>query len=381
MSEYQYYEFQAVDRPLTPEQMSELRAYSSRAQITPGSFVNIYNWGDFKGNPDKWMEKYFDAFLYLANWGTRWFMLRLPKKLFSQQVTAPYCAGESFSCHRMVDNVILSFHSDDEDYEWAEGEGWLVSILPTRADLMRGDHRALYLGWLLAVQTGEIDDDTPEPPVPPGLGDLNSSLDRLAYFLRLDLDLIAAAAECCPGEQAASLSKREIDAWVTNLSGKEKDALLARLINGDDPHLAAELRQRSILEIRSGEMPAKGPRRTAGDIISRAEILADARKKKEAAKRAREKARRQREQAEKRKQHLESLAGRESSLWAKVDKLIATRQPKRYDEAVTLLQDLHDLADMQNKCYDFSARIGTLQSNHLRKTTLVERFRKAKLIG
>ncbi len=33
MSEYQYYEFQAVDRPLTQNQMSDLRAYSSRAQI------------------------------------------------------------------------------------------------------------------------------------------------------------------------------------------------------------------------------------------------------------------------------------------------------------------------------------------------------------
>ena len=31
MSEYQYYEFQAVDRPLTQEQIIELRGYSSRA--------------------------------------------------------------------------------------------------------------------------------------------------------------------------------------------------------------------------------------------------------------------------------------------------------------------------------------------------------------
>jgi hypothetical protein len=59
MSEYQYYEFQALDRPLTPKQMSELRAVSSRAQITPGSFVNVYNWGDFKGDPTRWMERYF----------------------------------------------------------------------------------------------------------------------------------------------------------------------------------------------------------------------------------------------------------------------------------------------------------------------------------
>ena len=39
MSEYQYYEFQAIDRPLTQEQMAELRGYSTRAQITATSFA------------------------------------------------------------------------------------------------------------------------------------------------------------------------------------------------------------------------------------------------------------------------------------------------------------------------------------------------------
>lgn len=297
MSEYQYYEFQAVDRPLTHEQMSMLRAYSSRAQITPTSFVNVYNWGDFKGNPKKWMEKYFDTFLYLTNWGSHWFMLRLPEKLLVEQITSTYCAGESFSCYQKAGNVILSFNSDGADYEWAEGDGWLASLLPIRADLIRGDHRALYLGWLLAVQTHEIDESTPEPPVPPGLDDLNVSLDRFANFLRIDGDLIAAAAECSPGEQAASLSEREIETWVSNLSSQQKDALLERLISGDEPHLAAELRQRTILENRSGERLTKGFRRTAGEIISRAHILADARKKKETAQRARERAKRQREQA------------------------------------------------------------------------------------
>jgi hypothetical protein len=70
MSEYQYYEFQAIDRPLTEKEMAQLRSYSTRARITPRSFVNDYSWGDFKGDADAWMEKYFDVFLYLANWGT-----------------------------------------------------------------------------------------------------------------------------------------------------------------------------------------------------------------------------------------------------------------------------------------------------------------------
>ena len=52
MSEYQYYEFQAIDRPLTEQEMRELRAYSTRARITPTSFVNDYSWGNFKGDED-----------------------------------------------------------------------------------------------------------------------------------------------------------------------------------------------------------------------------------------------------------------------------------------------------------------------------------------
>lgn len=64
MSEYQYFEFQAIDRPLTQSQMQELRRYSTRATITPTRFVNEYHWGNFKGNPAAWMEKYFDAFFY-----------------------------------------------------------------------------------------------------------------------------------------------------------------------------------------------------------------------------------------------------------------------------------------------------------------------------
>src|SRR6478672_5663909 len=51
MSEYQYYEFQAIDKPLTKQQMAELRAISTRAEITPTRFTNEYNFGSFKGDP------------------------------------------------------------------------------------------------------------------------------------------------------------------------------------------------------------------------------------------------------------------------------------------------------------------------------------------
>ena len=65
MSEYPYYEFHAVDRPLTSQQVEGIRGLSSRAQVTSSSFVNVYPFGDFRGDPDKLIEKYFNAFLCL----------------------------------------------------------------------------------------------------------------------------------------------------------------------------------------------------------------------------------------------------------------------------------------------------------------------------
>lgn len=51
MSEYQYYEFRAIERALTDRQMQELRAISTRAAITRTSFSNYYTFGDLKADP------------------------------------------------------------------------------------------------------------------------------------------------------------------------------------------------------------------------------------------------------------------------------------------------------------------------------------------
>ena len=67
MSEYQYYEFQAIDRPLSDADRRALRGLSTRARITATSFTNEYHWGDLKGSPVRLMERWFDLHLYLAN--------------------------------------------------------------------------------------------------------------------------------------------------------------------------------------------------------------------------------------------------------------------------------------------------------------------------
>lgn len=381
MSEYQYYEFQALDRPLTPLEQLELRACSSRATITATHFVNHYNWGDFKGNPSTWMEKYFDAFLYLANWGTHELRIRLPHQALDHDTAKQYCCGRAASVRSKNGFVILEFLSEEEsDWEedWDDGTGWLSSLIPLRADLAGGDHRVLYLAWLLCVQAGKLKDDAVEPPVPPGLGDLTGPLQAFADFLRINEDLIQAAATRSPTEEASS-SSQEIKKWIAALPDSEKTGWLVRLAEGGEPHLRAELLQR-FRKSRPDKPKSKGGApRTVEKLLAAAERIAEARHREEAARAAEERTRRQREEAEARRRYLTELAQRETRVWRQIDELIATKQPGRYDEAVKLLCDLRDLGVQEGRAREVEARISRLREEHARKPSFLERLKKAGL--
>ena len=152
MSEYQYYEFLALDRPLTEKQRAELRSISTRAEITATRFVNEYQWGDLKGDPRQMVERYFDAFLYLANWGTRRLMFRLPRGVLDAETAGQYCYTDTASLIETGSHLILSLYVDREpDDYWDEPGGQLAAMVQARSELAAGDLRLLYLAWLLAL--------------------------------------------------------------------------------------------------------------------------------------------------------------------------------------------------------------------------------------
>jgi hypothetical protein len=97
MSEYQCYEFVALDRPLTSKEMAELRAISTRAEITPTRFWNEYQYGNLKTDPAKLVERYFDAHIYLANWGTHRLMLRMPTNRVDVRGLRPYLVATQYA--------------------------------------------------------------------------------------------------------------------------------------------------------------------------------------------------------------------------------------------------------------------------------------------
>jgi hypothetical protein len=368
VSEYQYYEFAAVDRPLNERQLAAVRALSTRAHITSTSFVNTYEWGNFSGDPRRMVERYYDAFLYLANWGTRELILRFPARLLDLDGVQRYCGGDAVSAWGSGGYVVVAAVAEDDeaDFEWG-GEGVLASILPVRSEILAGDESALYLLWLLGVQTGETQGDVVEPPVPAGLDRLTGSQTALAEFLRIDEDLLAVAAA---GSTPRRRTPVDVGGWVAGLAAAERDALLVRLLSGDDLHLRAETLRR--LEPAVVE---SGARRTARQLADAAVSRRDERERAARVRREQAAAERERRRMETRRERLAALAAEGEAAWARVATRIAEKKPAGYDAAVELLVDLQEVTGKA----EFARRVEVLRAEHRRKPGLIGRLATAGL--
>jgi hypothetical protein len=390
MSEYQYYEFQAIDRPLTEKEMGELRKLSSRAEITATSFWNEYNFGDFKGNPLKMMERYFDAFLYYANWGTHTLMLRLPRETVALGDIEPHCKSECLGLHKTKTHIILEFNSEDDSGDWdPENDPSLSRLIPLRTELLSGDLRSLYLAWLAGVQfpaySDDDQDDSIEPPVPSGLKSLSRAQKALASFLRLDEDTLTVAAQTSSALTPSRSGSLDVERWVERLSADEKNQLLIELVKQKRPHLAMELRARferdsAASHHRTTPAGAVAKRRTVQQIRDEVE-----RRREEFERRRREKATRQREAAERRaaeqrKKYLDEIAPREEQIWKEVVSLTEASRPSEYDRAVELLKDLRDLGEQRANSSRFEARFDNFCAQRAKKPAFLKRLKKARLV-
>ncbi|MGT2430291.1 hypothetical protein ACU4GI_26245 [Cupriavidus basilensis] len=134
MSEYQYYEFAAIDRPLTRAEMVQLRAVSTRAQISPSGFVNHYEWGDLKADPADWMRRYFDVFVYTANWCCSRLALRVPLSTFGKAELMPFAIRHASTIEACGEHWIIDWSlNEGEDHDrfgMQDGSGWMRRLAP-----------------------------------------------------------------------------------------------------------------------------------------------------------------------------------------------------------------------------------------------------------
>jgi hypothetical protein len=378
MSEYQYFEFAAIDRPLTDGEMAALRAVSTRAVITPSGFVNHYEWGGLKADPLDWMRRYFDAFVYLADWAHCRFALRLPRDMFGKAELKPFGVKQSLTIDASEDHWILDWSLDGSDnydrFAEDDGRGWMGRLVPLRDELIRGDQRSLYLGWLAGAAKGEVPETTLEPTVPAGLSQLSAAQNALAAFLEIDADIIAAAAI---GSADASDRPESVDAWLQSLSPDDLRSMLKSIVRADRPNpqrevtsryrawhrqhapqTAPEARRRSVAELRSLAVPA-GEERRRRDALAREQQAAARRTRRDA--------------------QLRLLMSDVDKRWLALHQQAERGSASAYEQAVRALSDLAEAYAIVSDRKTFDRELRRFLVRHAKRGALLRRLTEAGL--
>ena len=394
MSEYQYYEFAAVDQPLSAQQQAELRARSTRARITASGFINEYHWGDLKGDPLDWMQRYFDAHVYFSNWGSASFMLRLPLAALDEAALADFLQpsvaaeetgyGDAFTATATPTHWILDWSDNDDsgdserDLEEDEddgGSGWMARLLPLRDELLRGDTRPLYLGWLARVGSEEIGDEDIEPPLPAGLKTLTPAQMALAEFLEIPPDWLTAAAANSADLAGSTNTTPVMDAWLDLQTPAQMRDTLRLLLQQRGPEAERGVLGRFLAWQRAQQTPgtASPERRTVAQIeeiyheVERIRLEREKRDRQALAAR----------QRAVRDKHLAEVAARADDIWAQIDQTLQQGTGGAYEKAQQAVQELADALALAGRKDEFRPGLERLMASHGKRPAWVTRMRKA----
>lgn len=376
MSEYQYYEFVAIDRPLTRDDMAELRSRSSRATITATSFVNEYNWGDLKADPAEWMRRYFDAFVYTASWCNCRLSLRLPHEVFEKAELERFAIDYALSIEDSGTHWIINWSLDEgQDYDrfgMETGQGWIGRLVPLRDELLRGDLRPLYLGWLAGVGAGEVGDDADEPEVPPGMAQLSAAQQALAEFLEIDPDLVAAAAEGSPEIEAYRDDDDSAEAWMAGLRRNEIKTIFTLLLQGASQQ--AERRVKSAFRAWLKESGARESSSAKPRNVAELRTLAGEAEQRRLKREEKERAHQEAEHRKQREAYLLTLAADFDRHWNAIHEHAERGTASAYEAAARAIVDLADAYALASNRNEFDKALRDFMVRHGRRGALIRRL-------
>jgi hypothetical protein len=279
MSEYQFVAFRALDCPVTEANLKYMRRQSSRAEITPWSFENEYNFGDFHGNAIEMLRRGYDAHLHYANFGTRKLLIRLPG-VPDVRALQPYVAEDSLSFLKDKKGTcgILSidpvYEPGDLEDLW-DIDAFFDRLVMLRGELLEGDLRPLYLAHLAVICDCEHDPgESREAPIPAGLGDLSDAQYALAELYGLSDALISAAARESPPMPARGDLKAHHEEWLRCLDDATKNAWLASLMDGQASAVRAEILSRHSADLKCPTWPTVEGTRTVTQLRAAAAEIA-----------------------------------------------------------------------------------------------------------
>jgi len=365
MSEYQYYEFRTVNRQLTAEERKRVNALSSHGETTATSFSVTYNYGNFKHSENNVLATYFDIFFYISNWGSLTLKFCYPAELVDTQNWEPYYIDDenmTIESSIIKNSVILTFHMNSEDgFGWIEGEEMLDGLVNLYHDILHGDYRVFYLGWLCAMGKEDsmwLDEETVEPPIPRSLAQLSPALQCFADMFQISNDSIAAATLSSGSQPSTEAVPVDEKATLAALTHEESVDFLHRFLQGE-PHLAIKLKQHIGL-LQPAPVNDSAGTRTVG-MLREAQV--EIRTQRERAAVAAKEAQRQ--------TNMQALADRGDQAWQEVENLIEQKNSAGYRQAAILLQQLGELADARHETALFDKRMEQIRSHYRRRSSFI----------
>ena len=369
MSEYQYYEFAALDGPISDEGLHYAENCSSRADVSRVHWRNVYNYGDFHGSVDRMLQHY-DAHFYIVNWGTAQFAVALPQGILDPKAVEPYLRGHrpyesALSISDKDNRTIVWWETTEEGgWGWIEGEGILSQLIGIREELMRGDYRALYLGWLADFRSDEWrksrDQTLLMPSVPSGLDRLTPALHTLLEYFPVDPDALSVAVEYTRDRKAGRIP---ISDTLDMLSFSEMKSLLTRVADGDGMRVMSELNRLTYRKDGNEVKKAVTCVAFAEKAIKAREVRIEKEAKAAEAKRKRA--------AAKRKRHLKEVFERADVIWTDFTPLMEVKKPSTYKIVAKQLKELKEAYDQAGKDDDFQTRLTEFRDLYSRRSAMM----------
>jgi len=326
------------------------------------------------------MRRYFDAFVYMANWCSCQLSLRVPLGTFPRGTLKPFAARPSLAYQATKTHWIIDWTLDEsEDYDRFaadDGIGWMRRLIPLRDELLRGDLRPLYLGWLASADT--LRDDVREPEVPPGLAELSPAQQALAEFLEVDPDLLEAA--CASSAAAPSTNGKEarrVAAWLDTWQTRDMKDVLERIALGQAQEAERRVKAHYATWLKAQRPPssAVSPRRRVAELRELARSATAIRQEREAKAHAkREAARRRRREAE-----LRRLMADPDKHWKKADAYAKRGVASGYDQAARTLAELAEAYALVSSRAAFDRELKRFLVPHAKRAALLRRLANAAL--
>ena len=316
-------------------------------------------------------------------------MLRLPRAPLEAAELAPFIApataesdfGPVLSAEETSEHWILDWNFSDDSGEierfWSEDDGsdWMSRLLPLRDELLRGDHRPLYLGWLARAMQGEFDATDLEPHLPAGLGTLTAAQQALAEFLLIDSDWLDAAAADSPALSAGGSQDADVELWLQEQTEAGMRATIRLLLTGRALEAERSLRSAYLTWQRQRQTAKPQPeRRRLGRILEGVKAAQSQRRENE---RLAQEAERLRLQSEY-DALLTRLVQEAPQVWQEIDSTVGRGTGSAYEQAFKLLLTLAQALKRAGLEGNFQRELASLLERHRHRPAWMKRISNAK---